>query len=119
MSLLIPPPTKFVGLRGHTGFSVFDGLGYPSDHIDFVLENGMDAWGLTDHGNGSGLAHAHKHATKIQKSGRQSRKKAKAVILLKTKKKQRPLTWVKTNGNDVITWLSLRKMLKVYAISSH
>ena len=58
MSLLIPPPTKFVGFHGHTGFSVFDGLGYPSDHIDFVLENGMDAWALTDHGNGSGLAHA-------------------------------------------------------------
>ena len=73
MSLLIPPPTKFVGLHGHTGFSVFDGLGYPSDHIDFVLENGMDAWGLTDHGNGSGLAHAHKHAVKVQKSGRKYR----------------------------------------------
>ena len=69
MSLLIPPPTKFVGFHGHTGFSVFDGLGYPSDHIDFVLENGMDAWALTDHGNGSGLAHAHKHATKLQKKG--------------------------------------------------
>jgi DNA polymerase III subunit alpha len=73
MSILIPPPTRFVGLHGHTGFSVFDGLGYPSDHIDFVLENGMDAWGLTDHGNGSGLAHAHKHAEKIKKSGRKYR----------------------------------------------
>ena len=69
MSLLIPPPKKFVGFHGHTGFSVFDGLGYPSDHIDFVLENGMDAWALTDHGNGSGLAHAHKHASKLQKQG--------------------------------------------------
>jgi len=69
MSLLIKPPKRFVGLHGHTGFSVFDGLGYPSDHIDFVIENGMDAWGLTDHGNGSGLAHAHKHATKLQKKG--------------------------------------------------
>jgi len=69
----IAAPTRFVGLHGHTGFSVFDGLGYPSDHIDFVLENGMDAWGLTDHGNGSGLAHAHKHAAKIQKSGRKYR----------------------------------------------
>ena len=38
MSILIPPPTRFVGLHGHTGFSVFDGLGYPADHIDFVLE---------------------------------------------------------------------------------
>jgi len=70
---LITPPTRFVGLHGHTGFSVFDGLGYPKDHINFVLENGMDAWGLTDHGNGSGLAHAYKHATKIQKSGRKYR----------------------------------------------
>jgi len=33
----------------------------------------MDAWGLTDHGNGSGLAHARKHADKIQKSGRKYR----------------------------------------------
>ena len=64
---LITPPDRFVGFHGHTGFSVFDGLGYPSDHIDFVLENGMDAWALTDHGNGSGLAHAHKHAQKVKK----------------------------------------------------
>jgi DNA polymerase III alpha subunit len=74
MSIInITPPTRFVGLHGHTGFSVFDGLGYPDEHINFVLENDMDAWGLTDHGNGSGLAHAHKHATKIQKSGRKYR----------------------------------------------
>jgi len=73
MSILISPPKRFVGLHGHSGFSVFDGLGYPSDHIDFVLENGMDAWALTDHGNGSGLAHAQKHAAKIKKSGRKYR----------------------------------------------
>ena len=70
---LLTPPDRFVGFHGHTGFSVFDGLGYPSDHIDFVLENGMDAWALTDHGNGSGLAHAYKHAQKVQKSGRKFR----------------------------------------------
>ena len=64
---LITPPDRFVGFHGHTGFSVFDGLGYPSDHIDFVLKNGMDAWALTDHGNGSGLAHAYKHAEKVKK----------------------------------------------------
>ena len=66
-------PNRFVGLHAHTGFSVFDGLGYPADHIDFVLENGMDAWALTDHGNGSGLAHARKHTEKLQKSGRKYR----------------------------------------------
>jgi DNA polymerase III subunit alpha len=69
MPVLIPPPAKFVGLHCHSGFSVYDGLGYPSNHIDFVIENGMDAWALTDHGNGSGLAHAHKHAEKLKKKG--------------------------------------------------
>jgi DNA polymerase III alpha subunit len=33
----------------------------------------MDAWALTDHGNGNGLAHAHSHAVKMQKSGRNFR----------------------------------------------
>ena len=33
----------------------------------------MDAWGLTDHGNGNGLAHAHSHAVKMQKAGRKFR----------------------------------------------
>ena len=70
---MIIKPNRFVGLHAHTGFSVFDGLGYPSDHIDFVLKNEMDAWALTDHGNGSGLAHAHKHAEKMKKAGRKYR----------------------------------------------
>ena len=29
----------------------------------------MDAWALTDHGNGNGLAHAHSAAKKLQKKG--------------------------------------------------
>ena len=32
-------PTKFVGLHAHDGFSTFDGLDYPQDHIDFVRES--------------------------------------------------------------------------------
>ena len=63
-------PKKFVGLHAHSTFSTFDGLGYPSDHIDFVLQNGMDAWALTDHGNANGLAHARSYTQKIQKSGK-------------------------------------------------
>ena len=66
---VIRPPNRFVGLHAHSGFSVNDGLAYPSQHIDFVLQNGMDAWALTDHGNGSGLAHARSHANKIKKKG--------------------------------------------------
>ena len=72
---LITPPDRFVGLHAHSTFSTFDGLGYPSDHIDFVLSEsqGMDAWALTDHGNGNGLAHARSHTIRMQKSGRNYR----------------------------------------------
>ena len=71
----IRPPQRFVGLHAHSSFSTFDGLGYPKEHIDFVLSEaqGMDAWALTDHGNGSGLAHARSHTVKMQKAGRKYR----------------------------------------------
>ena len=61
---------KFVGLHAHSVFSVFDGLGYPQDHIDFAIENGMDALALTDHGNMNGLAYQVLHAKKVQKEGK-------------------------------------------------
>lgn len=71
----IIPPNKFVGLHAHSTFSTNDGLGYPSEHIDFVLSDpqGMDAWTLTDHGNGNGLAHAYSHFKKLKKLGRKYR----------------------------------------------
>ena len=71
----VRPPARFVGLHCHSGFSTFDGLGYPEDHIKFVTSEaqGMDAWALTDHGNGNGLAHAHSAAKKIQKKGQKYR----------------------------------------------
>ena len=34
---LITPPKRFTGLHAHSSFSTFDGLGYPKEHIDFVL----------------------------------------------------------------------------------
>jgi len=70
---VIRPPNRFVGLHAHSGFSTMDGLGYPAQHIDFVLKNGMDSWALTDHGNGSGLAHAQSHAKKMKKAGQKYR----------------------------------------------
>ena len=72
---LINPPDRFVSLHSHSTFSTFDGLGYPADHINFVLSEsqGMDSWALTDHGNGNGLAHAHSHAVKMQKAGKKFR----------------------------------------------
>ena len=44
-------PRHFVGLHAHDGFSTFDGLDYPQDHIDFVRENGMNALAITNHGH--------------------------------------------------------------------
>ena len=64
-------PQSFTGLHGHSNFSPYDGLGYPQDHIEFVLseKQGMDSWALTDHGNGNGLAHAHVGAKAAKKRG--------------------------------------------------
>ena len=62
-------PTKFFGLHSHSGFSTFDGLGYPQEHIDFCRENGLDGWSLTDHGHMNGFAHAYLHAEKLNKAG--------------------------------------------------
>ena len=62
-------PEKFVGLHAHSGFSTFDGLSYPQDHIDYVRQNNMTAWALTDHGHMNGFAHAYLHAQKLNKAG--------------------------------------------------
>ena len=60
-------PSNFISLHSHDGFSTFDGLGYPQEHIDFVVENGMDGWCLTNHGHMNSFAHAYLHAEKIRK----------------------------------------------------
>ena len=61
---------KFVGLHAHSVFSVFDGLGFPNEHIDYAVENGMDALALTDHGNMNGLSYQVLHSKKLQKEGK-------------------------------------------------
>lgn len=68
MSIILPP-NRFISLHGHSTCSSFDGLGWPAEHMDFCLKNGLDGWGLTDHGSGNGLAHAHAHAKKIKQKG--------------------------------------------------
>ena len=62
-------PSKFFGLHSHSGFSTFDGLGYPQEHIDFCRSNGLDGWSLTDHGHMNGFAHAYLHSEKLNKAG--------------------------------------------------
>lgn len=73
MSDILRPPSRFVSLHSHSHFSTYDGLGYPSDHMDFAVKNGLDGWSLTDHGNGNGLAHAHAHAKKMRAKGKKFR----------------------------------------------
>lgn len=62
-------PSKFVGLHAHTGRSAFDGMGPPEAHIDFVRENGMEAWALTDHGHLNGFATAYLYVEKLKAKG--------------------------------------------------
>jgi DNA polymerase III subunit alpha len=59
----------FVNLHGHSTFSVFDGLGYPDEHMDFAYENGMDALALTDHGSMNGLSYQVLHHQKMKEKG--------------------------------------------------
>ena len=51
-------PKKFAGLHNHTGFSPFDGLGYPNEHFEWAIENGLDSHAITEHGNMNSYAHA-------------------------------------------------------------
>ena len=60
----------FVGLHAHSTFSVFDGFGFPSEHMDRAHAHGMDALALTDHGNMNGLSYQIMHAKKMQSEGK-------------------------------------------------
>ena len=62
-------PDRFFGLHAHSGFSTFDGLGYPNEHMDFCLQNGLDGWALTDHGHMNGFGYAQLHADKLKSKG--------------------------------------------------
>lgn len=61
---------KFVNLHGHSCFSVFDGLGFPNEHIDYAISNGADALALTDHGNMNGLSYQVLHTKKLRAEGK-------------------------------------------------
>lgn len=62
-------PKKFVGLHAHSGASMGDGMGLPKDHIDFAMENGMDALALTDHGHMNGFSHQYLYKKQLEKKG--------------------------------------------------
>ena len=61
----------FVGLHAHSvAGSVFDGFGYPQEHMDFAYKNGMNALALTDHGNMNGMSYQVLHAKKMKEAGK-------------------------------------------------
>ena len=65
------PNMPFVGLHAHSvAGSVFDGLGYPQEHMDYAFDNGCDALALTDHGNMNGLSYQVMHAQKMEADGK-------------------------------------------------
>ena len=61
----------FVGLHAHSvAGSIFDGFGYPNEHMDYAHQNGSDALALTDHGNMNGLSWQVLHAKKMEAEGK-------------------------------------------------
>ncbi len=72
MSDRVESKIKFVNLHGHSvAGSIFDGLGYPQEHMDFAYANGCEGLALTDHGNMNGLAWQVLHAKKMEEEGRE------------------------------------------------
>ena len=61
----------FVNFHSHTTFSVFDGMGYPEDHMNFVWQNGGDAMAITDHGNMNALSYQVEAYKKMKAEGKE------------------------------------------------
>ena len=57
---------QFVNLHGHSCFSLFDGFGFPQEHMDFAHGNGSKALALTDHGSMNGLSYQLLRAKEMQ-----------------------------------------------------
>ena len=63
---------KYVNLHTHDTFSVFDGIGYPADFIDFVIKNsGEDSMGLgfSNHGNANNYGYLYSYQKKLEQKG--------------------------------------------------
>jgi DNA polymerase-3 subunit alpha len=61
---------QFVNLHGHSCFSLFDGYGFPQEHMDFAYENGSRALALTDHGSMNGLSYQLLRAKEMKAEGK-------------------------------------------------
>ena len=65
----VTPPKKFVSIHNHTNFSISDALGSPFDHIDAALENGINVFVSTDHGNMSAFASTYLYMKDLRSKG--------------------------------------------------
>lgn len=61
---------QYCNLHGHTTFSLFDGFGYPEEHLMSAWESGQDAMALSEHGNMNSLAHQYVANEKMNKEGK-------------------------------------------------
>ena len=61
---------QFVNLHGHSCFSLFDGFGFPQEHMNFAHENGSRALALTDHGSMNGLSYQLLRAKEMKAEGK-------------------------------------------------
>jgi DNA polymerase III alpha subunit len=64
------PSIPFVSLHNHSTFSIFDGLGYPDEHIDFSYGNGLNGIAFTEHGNMNSFSYAFMKAKKMKEEGK-------------------------------------------------
>lgn len=62
---------KFVNLHGsHTTFSLYDGFGFPIEHMKYSYDIGLDAIGFTEHGNMNSLTYALEAQKKLKTEGK-------------------------------------------------
>jgi DNA polymerase-3 subunit alpha len=64
------PSIPFVNLHGHSTYSIFDGMGYPDEHVDFAFGNGLEGMAFTEHGNMNSFSHAFTKSKKMKEEGK-------------------------------------------------
>lgn len=67
---IIIQPKRFVSLHAHSVFSIGDAIGSPKDNIDFALENQLDGFAFSEHGNMNSYASAYIYSKELEKQGR-------------------------------------------------
>ncbi len=64
------PNIPFYNMHGHTTFSIFDGMGYPEEHVDYGFQNGLLGMAFTEHGNCNSFSYAFQKSKKMKEEGK-------------------------------------------------